>query len=1483
MVDKLHFGDSWKGVVNTLVIFEDGNVLGTTVDRPSKQVLIKGLQGNIPSGVFVVVAAKIVQVQPLLICEIGDGSLCCQMPPCSSHHLDAVVELCSGAGFFSSMAGHVDLHTVLGVDMNPRWASLFTTLHEDAEFMVGSCGDEHVVKAMLNKGIVHPVLLAGIACQPYSRAGDGRGMNDCRAQSLPQTLQTAWCVQAPIVVLECVPEIQQNEEVQSMLRAFVASTGYCMTQQILRLSNAWCAKRDRWFAILSFPALGEIHVPDLPQLDQYRVIGNILPYPLPVVENALAQLQLSLYELSSYHDFAHGGMEKALINFQGILPTCLHSAGNQVYPCRCGCHKGLSLERIRTRGLFGTLIGLGNYILHNGYRMQQCRFMHPDEVFLMHGGVVPHDWGNDLRLALAALGQGVAPLQALWILSHVKGRLQLFQQQAVVNPLEKLEKHIDEVIRARDHSFQHPQKLMVSQDDCKEIQVSDVKAGVTLVVRVSPNATVHQVLAAEIRLQCHLVGCLDVDGKVAELSVFDTHGQSIQHDQRASQFDVLIVGFPVQSVTKEVLPCPCVDWPEEKTKVVSVSPTLPFEVNAPTAATCAFEGCRGKSFLEFKCPQVNGKEAIDHLTNPTMPAVSRLEVLTRQGETMADDEMRFHLRHIATASPEEQKVVSWDPLLLTAIASHSSLDSLSRVIGELCDDATVITALVVDHHWVPVIWRFTKGQTWAFTCGQSFGYNLAVNRIHAQICSLKGCDQSRVTYHKIAFECLSCCGAMALMYIEHLIWGSEMPTSMHQLKLSHVKKRDQFGALNQPLVSRPWVWGLGDGSLASYLKQLLIEHGVLSSEADQRTQLMIDKIGERPLTNAIKSATPWKEVKWLASHCVPPFQIVKPSELQSAIEARSKDGKPVGNRAQKRGKGKGKGKTFADRKVVDPHVLRLENGIFECGSNIPLQQIKMSDVGHSASGIVLCTSEEAAPFLKDGRPISSGGLALIVVDQVVTQVASSLLAEHVRFPVMCVANAEPALIDGLLYQLGAQKVFRRIAANKFELVSISTCVIKFMIFKDQVDVSWETICAHPLKHLMARVSLLQVCRDDQCVGECPAWHCPKDSSLEDPILEVWGKQWLSHAFVATTAEQADAFVVHVRMPSQVQSAIQSASGVAGIYLEPKEVDGKQPSSSYQVFWLPKASFRDLVHMKQVTPGIVGIARLGLKFGVRCEIGNAEAVHAAIRPGSSYLPQGKKLHFLIGPMPFGTLKSSVAQILEMLNWAARPMHPIAAAAHVNGVMWKLQAVDPPPQLVIQTDHGELLVTRLNEPTKATSHRPSVVGASQTLSLITADRSGAIDPLQLHDPWEQSIKKGVASSAGPSVQASDPVKELEDRVIAAVIAKMPKDSMEIDSDGTDAAVASKVSVLEKQVQELHGTQTKFQAMVCEQSQAQQAQISVLQNQSTKLESAINDNATKLGAFQVQFQHQLEKQQGQLDSLFQQQMDRIEDLFQKKARTS
>ena len=152
----------------------------------------------------------------------------------------------------------------------------------------------------------------------------------------------------------------------------------------------------------------------------------------------------------------------------------------------------------------------------------------------------------------------------------------------------------------------------------------------------------------------------------------------------------------------------------------------------------------------------------------------------------------------------------------------------------------------------------------------------------------------------------------------------------------------------------------------------------------------------------------------------------------------------------------------------------------------------------------------------------------------------------------------------------------------------------------------------------------------------------------------------------------------------------------------------------------------------------------------------------------------------------------------------------------------------------------------------------------------------DPLQLNDPWQQSRPVVAVPPVGGSRGHDDPLIALETRVIETVLSKLPPkpESMEVDHSEN-----ARVTLIEQRVQELSDGQHHLHAMIQEQGSTHGGQLHELRNQANRLEVAVGDQSTQLGLFQNQFRAQLEQQQGQLDSLFQQQMSRIEDILKRQ----
>ncbi len=1446
--DKLQYGDAIDVVVKVLVAGPN-KIWGSTVDVPSKNLVLFGNFDPITMGsTIAVLAGKVVDLKHPYKVEIGESSRVISLGVCDEKQLGTITDLCCGAGFFSSVAADLGLKVSCGVDQNGVWKSLFMSLHHDSQFMCGTCGDSDLVSRLYGLGAAHSILVAGVSCQPHSVGGDALGFLDPRALCLPAVLRTAWLLQCPITVLECVPGVLKDLDFQNHLRLFCQSTGAVLSQSVLKLSDSWCAFRERWFGIITAPCFGEISVPSMPYRECFQTIQQVLPSLFQMPMDDFEQLHLSLYELSKFYAFAHGGIQSRFLQGNKKLPTVLHSAANQLYPCRCGCRRPFTLERLQARGLYGTLIPLEKQILHECQLMQDCRYLHPFEMMVLNGCAIEGGCGGDLRLALSAIGQAVSPLQSVWVLSHVVGRVQAFLGVVPTSPIESFDRYIAKILASRDRIWGSVALPLPDLDCTNVVIMQDEIESSEVCLKVGKGSTVH-----DFQLSHH-----ELTGRsILSLQVFCGSEFLPEESLLMGRVGLRFGFFPDPTVPFAV---------EESNSESNLEPV--FDATARLSA---------HGLVALLQPHLCTNAAVEALLTQCIPKASRCSVLDNQEGLWADDEVRFFLRQFA-AGYKEKKVVMWDPLLISSVLRFGDFEVIKTLAASLSPEATVVTSILVEQHWYPLVWQWSGGNLKASTCGHSFGRSFAVSKLHQLLCEALNCECSAVVFHALGFPLDDFCGAMAIAFCDHLLSGDKFPASLAELISFHHWYRGKFVAGLQEFPPRPWIWGWGESEKHPRLKLLLQEHGVEVDALDERVAQVVTNIGEGAVAKIMNASSPWRELKWAANRCTPILQLVRPSELQKALDSRIAQGKPTGNKAQKKvGKGSGKG---ASSKSIDPASLRIETGLFVCGDGNALRQLSLAQITPAASGVVLCNANDAFPYLKGGRQISAGGVAIIVLDVVEPLKQTTLAAQKVRFPVLCSSNHEPLLTEGFLYQLGALPVTRADSANRVELTTVATCVTKLLLFRDQVPCDWEDVVAHPLKQVFQLLPPLQPCHDNECDGSCESWHPSVNFPIREPILELWGKQWLLENVQGVAPQKAEVFVVHIRLPHCLQHQVQTYSGVDGLFLEPKDEDGKSPSKVYQVIWMGKSSMQDLVIGKQSLPGITGIARMNGRYGFRCHVDHVAEVYAQVKPNSAFLPQGRKDTYLIGPAPFGTIKSSMVKLLETLEWKARVLHPIPAGAQISGMMWKVQALVPPPVQTVSSAHGDMVITKCEDPVVQQPLTPAVIATSHTLNLCThSASSGVEDPWAHYDPWSQALKKGVV--APPVVVGHDPVQAIEQRVVESVLAQLPKPSMDVDETVSDGALQNKVQRLESQVMELQAGQQHLHKTLQDTSVQVAGQFQTLHRQTSTLESAVQNQAGQLTTFQSQFQAQMEQSQSRIEGLFREQHDRIEALFQKRAR--
>lgn len=1433
------------------------------------------------------------------------------------------LEVCAGGGFSSEGISAAGFSLLGGIDQNNRFADIFARAHL-MPFVCCDVGSFAALEAAFALSACGGVIMSGINCQPYSIAGDQKKELDMRSASLPKTLELAWLLQVNAVVLECTPAAMVDPFVQSCIREFAALTNMHISQRILKLSNCWASKRDRWWAILTKKVFGHFSFDDLPLMPQFQRVQSIMPYIRHWPDDDLKQLVLSLYEHGKFMDYG-GGVAPHFLQMDGVMHTALHAWGNQCYPCRCGCRQGFSEQRMQSRGLHCQLIPSKDMLSRAGETFPCCRYLHPIEVCLLCGSDPSRQVGQDLRLALAAAGQMASPMQSVWVFSHLRKLFQeFFGHGPICHPMDVLKQWQHQVLATRDVLW--PEKSaealvptrsvpMLAVHDQPAVEVSLHSLGGIQIgsVRVCLPSTVMNLLQAEATLR-NLV--------VEELKAWDLKGNQVDPSMSISEDMALIIGafsdtpecLSKASVHLGVSQLPSLDFDNDhvhgeilhETGVSEVAPefssvkvtsSLDLGLGVPSTgvktgfhdsshAEKPFEGTTNDdplchlpaaSLLQMLGPQVLTQGALSGLRGQMIPIDDRVGILQNQGDIMGDDEMWWHLKAIASHASIDQKVFAWDPLVMTSVAKLRQGHVIYSWTCQLPKECTIITAVVLYQHWIPLVWRKEAHQLLGFTGSISADSLEVVQALHSYVCKL---IEVPVTELGVASQLppSAWCGSVAVQYIRHLLTGipfREVHESPHQI---HCQLQEKFLASAGSQCPRPWIWGRGAAELDEKLSALLRQHGVEACDVPARVDLIRSKLGQDGIQKSMQSGNPWRDLKWHANQCVPPFQLIRPAELQVAIEKRAGSKQPVGHRNHKQ---KGQGKGSSQQQGVNPDSLRVETGVFH-GDGVALEQVHITKIGPIASGVILASIDQALPYLATGKQVSIGALAIIVLNPPSEGLKVPLISEHVKFPVVCAANAEPLIVEGDMYQLGSKPVCKTVSSKPVALKTIDTCVVKLVAFKDMCGEQWSQFVAHPIQTLLHKLPMLVRCTEDgPC--ECTKFHPDPAVGISDPILELWNRQWLSMNFATAKPSESEMFSVTIRVPIHLQTALLMASGQDGVCAEPRTIDGRKPSEEFFVVWLARTSASQALVLKQTTAKVLGLARLGRKWGLRCRMADASHVHNSVRPDSEFLPAGQKQLFLVGPLPYGALRQSLVEAFREIGWAARPLHALPAARSVPGVMWKVQATSQPPKTVIQLQEGDAVIARFTQAPSESAQPCPVIGAQDTVKICSAPSVGSkgTDPWIHNDPWG-SYQPSVAST-GQLSGAGDIVMGLEQRVVDAVLAKLPREDMETDQP---AAVEGRMVELEQQVQWLAEQQSKLHASFQEQGAVQQAQVSQLQAQfqaqHSQLEAAVQHQSHQLTGLSSSFQAQLDKQESRLDGMFSQQMERIEELLgAKKAR--
>jgi chaperonin cofactor prefoldin len=400
-------------------------------------------------------------------------------------------------------------------------------------------------------------------------------------------------------------------------------------------------------------------------------------------------------------------------------------------------------------------------------------------------------------------------------------------------------------------------------------------------------------------------------------------------------------------------------------------------------------------------------------------------------------------------------------------------------------------------------------------------------------------------------------------------------------------------------------------------------------------------------------------------------------------------------------------------------------------------------------------------------------------------------------------------------------------------------VVRILAYHDQIKIDWATLIEGPIKALLAQdvMSFLS----------------------HDKILDIWDRQLLDSNFRKTAAKDAYVFAATIRLHQDAASELLSLSGKDRMYSEPRTDNGRSPDPAFRVIWLPRKTFAEAALINQTTQQQSWLVRNGERLGIRVAEADASEVHTLHRPDVNYLDGTSVKSYKVGPMPWGTTKSSLQKVFNQWQWNARPGQPQGQAA--DGVFWTAQATQHPSHWVFTMAHGDVLISH-NDAIKAakTSIASSVIASTKTLKQLTAGpkkqtEGNTADPWLIHDPWAPYAKAPAPSLS--NAQLAQMQTSIEQNI---------RESMTVPEDATmDAAADARVTALEDQVKQLTANVGQLTGTV----------------------NTINHQQHQLGTQVQKMKSHIDTQNASLHSMIdaklEDQMSRIEALMSKRSKTS
>ena len=626
-----------------------------------------------------------------------------------------------------------------------------------------------------------------------------------------------------------------------------------------------------------------------------------------------------------------------------------------------------------------------------------------------------------------------------------------------------------------------------------------------------------------------------------------------------------------------------------------------------------------------KCSQVHANQ----ITMLTLQGKSRFQGLLEQGPLVAVDEMSFYVNLLRNqGQPVADPIVLDSPQDLDQTLATWALQCLHAYDVEPCKNMFMVPVLC-SSHWSPIALHLSP-------TAQTLLVPQELQKcITTIIIDAIGPYELSFETFLLPSEFAADCGFQTISWFFSHFLGEKLPKATTAVQAD--QWRTPFAQSILPFdASCTKAIRLG-GMLQPeqlLLQSVLKQHGVHQDRLSTCATALMQQLGAEAINKALGSSQPWKDLKALASQASPPIRIVLASEIDEAIKKRLASGKPVGTKANKKPSHKGPKPPI----IPAAEQIKLPDAIFAQADGKKLSSIPLHKVEAHAQGVALCNIGDVTHFLSLTTPISTEGVALLILDH--NDDRLPVQAERIRVPAMSATTGEPMLVSAALLQLGGKRVVRHVPTESFALEEIQTKVLKVLVYKDEWNGQWTAFIKHPVKAIF-----------DHTLMQDPAF------PQAEHIIDVWDRQTLDAKMARTQTDQAEIFAFLIRVTEGFAAAVMPSAAVDGIYLEPRTLDGRKPDPTYRVIWMPRQNLAQVRLARSQTEAKTTIARMGNRFGLRVDRHQAEQVHVQHRPDLMFLDGHELKPYKVGPFPYGSTKESISKGFKHLGWNARPVQPI----------------------------------------------------------------------------------------------------------------------------------------------------------------------------------------------------------------------------------